>query len=59
MRKPLRPGRRFAAERRAVDKSSRAAKQTGSGKGGRASASGLEAAQAALESAVGWESGVD
>ena len=32
MHKPLRPGRRFAAGRRVVGKSSRAAEQNGSGK---------------------------
>src|SRR5215475_6047874 len=37
MRKPLRPGKRFAAGRRVVGKSSRVAEQTGSGKGVRAS----------------------
>ena len=38
MRKPLRPGKRFAAEPRVVGKNSRAAEQTGSGKRGRESA---------------------
>ena len=33
MRKPLRPGKRFAVGRRVVAKNSRAAEQTGSGKG--------------------------
>jgi hypothetical protein len=40
MRKPLRPGKRFAAGRRVVGKSSRAAEQTGSGKGVRKRALG-------------------
>src|SRR4029453_16809151 len=37
MRKPLRPGKRFAAGRRVVGKSSRVAEQTGSGKRGQGS----------------------
>jgi len=48
MRKPLRLGRRFAAGRRVVGKSSRVAEQTGSGKGVRASALGPATAKAAL-----------
>ena len=44
MRKPLRPGKRFAAEPRVVGKNSRAAaEQTGSGKRGRARGAGSRA----------------
>src|SRR5262245_29821881 len=53
MRKPLRLGKHFAAGRRVVDKSSRVAEQTGSGKRGRESVLELVAARAALETARG------
>ena len=56
MRKPLRPGKRFAAEPRVVGKNSRAAEQTGSGKRGRESAlvpRDVRAGREALETAVG------
>src|SRR5215510_8172307 len=45
MRKPLRPGKRFAVGRRVVGKNSRAAGQTASGKGVRESALGSAAAK--------------
>src|SRR5215470_12388561 len=45
MRRPLRPGKRFAAGRRVVGKSSRVAEQTASGKRGRESVLGLAAAK--------------
>jgi hypothetical protein len=54
MRKPLRPGRRFAAGRRLVGKSSRAAEQTGSGKGVWETAGVPAAAPAASETAGVW-----
>ena len=64
MRKLRRHGRRFAAGRRVVDKSWRAAEQTASGKGEREAALVPEAGPAASESAGDqesageWESGV-
>src|SRR5262245_14153718 len=53
MRKPRRHGRHFAAGRRVVGKSWRAAKQTASGKRGRENVLGLAAAKAALQTEVG------
>ena len=53
MRRPRRHGRRFAAERRVVGKSSRVAEQTGSGKRVRETALVPEAAKAAVQTAVG------
>ena len=53
MRKPLRLGKRFAAGRRVVGKSSRVAEQTASGKRGRESVLGLVAAKVALQTEVG------
>ena len=49
MRKPLRHGRRFAAGRRVVGKSSHAVEQTGSGQGVRENELVPVAAKAALE----------
>jgi hypothetical protein len=51
MRKPLSPGKRFAAEPRVVGKNSRVAEQTGSGKRGRESA--VAAVKATLETETG------
>ena len=59
MRKPLRHGRRFAAGRRVVGKSSHAVEQTGSGKGVRENELVPAAAKVALETAGGQESAVD
>ena len=53
MRKPLRPGRRFAAARRVVGKNSRVAEQIGSGKRGRERTLVPAAAKAALQPEVG------
>jgi hypothetical protein len=53
MRKPLRPGKRFAAGQRAVGKSSRAVVQTAARKRGRESVLVLAAAKAGLQTEVG------
>src|SRR5262245_51035933 len=53
MRKPLRLGKRFAAGRRVVGKSSRVAEQTGSDKGVRESALGPATAKPVSETAGG------
>jgi len=58
MRKPLHHERRFAAGRRVVGKNSRAAEQTGSGKGVGGTAVGPVAAPVALETAGEQESKV-
>jgi hypothetical protein len=58
MRKPLSHGRRFAAGRRVVGKSLRAAEQTGLGKGVRENGVGPVAVPAASETVEGQESGV-
>jgi hypothetical protein len=53
MRKPLRPGKRFAAGRRVVGKSSRVAEQTASGKRGQGSVLVPAAVKPVLETAGG------
>jgi hypothetical protein len=59
MRKPRRHGKRFAAGRRRVGKSSRAVEQGGAGKRAPETAVGLAAMQAASETEVDGESRVN